>query len=241
MPAHSQRLRETVSLMRGTLGSLIREVWFHPRLGELYPEFLFAMYGVTASSSPAMRMAAERCFARAADDPLAAWLGAYYQEHAEEEQGHEQWLLADLASLGTARERVLARQPYVSVAALVGAQYYWMLHVHPIAYLGYIAVLEAPALLDFLEETSVRTGIPLSSMSGHVMHARLDPGHVAEFDAALDRLPLTTQHQDLITVSAIATISHLEKVFADILEHFARTDRPADPANLFTTAVPVLK
>jgi hypothetical protein len=227
--------------MRGTLSSLIREVWFHPRLGELYPEFLFAMYGVTASSSPAMRMAADRCSARAAEDPLAAWLAEYYQEHAAEERGHEEWLLADMASLGIARERVLQRPPYVSVATLVGAQYYWMLHVHPIAYLGYIAVLEAPALLDFLEETSARTGIPLSSMTGHVMHAKLDPGHVAEFDATLDRLLLTTQHQDLITVSAIATISHLENVFVEILEHFARIDEPTSRANLFTSAIPVLK
>jgi len=240
MPAHSQRLRETVSLMRGTLSSLIREVWFHPRLGELYPEFLFAMYGVTASSAPAMRMAAERCHAMGDDDPLATWLGSYYLEHAEEEQGHEQWLLADLAALGVSPERVLQRPPYVSVAALVGAQYYWMLHLHPIAYLGYIAVLEAPALMDFLEEVSARTGIPLSAMSGHVMHATLDPGHVAEFDATLDALPLTEQHQDLITVSAIATISHLENVFADILEHFERIGDPASRATIFTAAVPAL-
>jgi hypothetical protein len=176
----------------------------------------------------------------AANDPLASWLGNYYLEHAEEEQGHEQWLLADLEGLGIPRERVLARVPYVSVAALVGAQYYWMLHVHPIAYLGYIAVLEAPALIEFLEEVSARTGIPLSSMSGHVMHARLDPGHVEEFDATLDSLTLTERHRDLITVSAIATISHLENVFSDVLEHFARIGDPARASTIFTSAVPVL-
>ena len=235
MPAHSQRLRETISLMRGRLSSLIHEVWFHPRLSELYPEFLFAMYGVTLSSAPAMRAAADRCSAMIASDPLAPWLRDYYLEHAEEEAGHEQWLLADLASLGVPRERVLERLPYASVAALVGVQYYWMFHVHPIAYLGYIAVLEAPALMEFLEEVSCRTCIPLSSMSGHVMHAMLDPGHVADFDAALDALPLMQHHQDLITVSAIATIAHLENVFSDILEHFERVGDPARAATIFTS------
>ena len=240
MPTSSQRLRGTISLIRGRLTSLIRDVWFHPRFKELYPEFLFAMYGVTASSAPAMRLAAERCGALAADDPFAGWLQAYFLEHAEEEQSHEEWLMADLNSLGVSRERVLERLPYTSVAALVGSQYYWILHVHPIAYLGYIAVLEAPALIEFLEEVARSNGIPLSSMSGHVMHATLDPGHVAEFDATLDRLPLTQQQQDLITVSAIATVAHLESVFADLLEHFARIEQPARVASIFTSSSPVL-
>lgn len=240
METHSQRLRKTVSLVRGRLSSLIREVWLHPRLSDLYPEFLFSIYGVTVSSAPAMRVAAERCSVAVANDPLAAWLRDYYVEHAEEESGHEQWLLKDLASLGVSRERVLQRLPYTSVAGLVGAQYYWMFHVHPIAYLGYIAVLEAPAEMQFLDEVSVRTGIPLSSMSGHVMHARLDPGHVADFDTALDSLPLLPHHRDLITVSAIATIGHLENVFSDILEHFERVADPASAATIFTSsAVPL--
>lgn len=234
MTTHSQRLRETVALVRGRLNSLIHEVWIHPRLSELFPEFLFAMYGITVASAPAMRAAAMRCSVLDNADPLAAWLRQYYLEHADEESGHEQWLLDDLASFGIARNLVLQRLPYQSVAALVGVQYYWMFHVHPIAYLGYISVVEEPAAMEFLETTSRRTGIALSSMSGHVMHARLDPDHVAEFDAALDALPLTQQHRDLITVSAIATVAHLENVFSDILEHFERISDSASAATIFT-------
>ena len=233
MTTHSQHLRERISLVRGRLNSLIREVWFHPRLSELFPEFLFAMYGITVASAPAMQAAAARCSALA-DDPLDAWLHLYFLEHAEEESGHEHWLLDDLASFGIPRDQVLQRLPYPSVAALVGVQYYWMLQVHPIAYLGYIAVVEEPAAIEFLESVSRRTGIPLSSMSGHVMHARLDPDHVAEFDAALDSLPLLPHQQDLISVSAIATVAHLENVFSDILEHFERVSDPASAATIFT-------
>jgi hypothetical protein len=233
MTTHSQRLRERISLVRGRLNSLIREVWFHPRLSELFPEFLFAMYGITVASAPAMQAAATRCSALV-DDPLAAWLQQYYLEHAEEESGHEQWLLDDLASFGAPRDQVLRRLPYPTVAALVGVQYYWMFHVHPIAYLGYIAVVEEPASIEFLEAVSRRTGISLSSMSGHVMHAKLDPDHVAEFNAALDALPLLQHHQDLISVSAIATVAHLEHVFSDILEHFECVSDPASAATIFT-------
>ena len=240
MPTSSQRLRQTIALVRGPLTALIRDVWFHPRLGELYPEFLFAIHGVTASSAPAMRAAAERCTMLPADDPLATWLRDYFLEHADEEQGHEQWLEADLASFGVMQEKIRQRLPYPSVAALVGSQYFWMQHVHPIAYLGYIAVLEAPTVMEFLEEVSERTAIPLASMSGHVMHATLDPGHVAEFDRTLDLLPLTPQHQDLITVSAIQTVAHLEHVFSDILDHFERIEHPAQAGTIFTSSRPVL-
>ena len=236
----SQRLRRTITLIRGPLDARIHSVWFHPRLAENFPEFLFAMHGVTASSAPAMRLAAERAAALPVADSHRTWLSDYLLEHAEEEQGHETWLEADLASFGFGGDQVRGRLPYPSVAALVGAQYYWMLHVHPIAYLGYIAVLEAPTLIDFLEEVSARTGIPLSSMSGHVLHATLDPTHVAEFDAMLDQLELTPELQDLITVSAITTIARLEDVFSDILEHLDRADDPVQGATIFRAPSPVL-
>lgn len=240
MVTQSQRLRAVLSLAEARLVSLIHQVWFHPRLDALYPEFLFATYGLTLASAPAMRLAARGCEEAASSDPLHQWLKHYYQEHAEEEDGHAEWLLADLESLGVSRQRVLSRLPYPSVAALVGAQYYWMQHVHPIAYLGFIAVVEAPAQISLLQEVSLRTGIPLSSMSCHYRHAELDPGHVAEFDAALDSLPLTPAHQDLVTVSAITTIGHLERVFAEILEHFERIDDPSAAPTIFTATGSVL-
>jgi hypothetical protein len=183
-----------------------------------------------------MRTAARLCREQPGDDPLNHWLEQYYVEHADEEDGHADWLLDDLASLGISRDRVIERLPYASVVALVGSQYYWMHHVHPIAYLGYIAVIETPARVDFLQEVSRHTGIPLASMSCHYRHAQLDPGHVAEFHAALDSLPLSAAHQDLITVSAITTIGHLERVFEDILEHFQRIDDPSAATTIFSLA-----
>lgn len=239
MASHSLRLRSILSMAQPRLTSLIHDVWFHPRLRELYPEFLFATYGVTVSSAPAMRTAAELCASKDSG-PLELWLKDYYLEHAMEEEDHGKWLLEDLNSLGISRSRVFERIPYPSVAALVGSQYYWMKHVHPIAYLGFIAVLEAPTELQFLKEISDRSGIPWKSMSCHVRHAELDEDHIVEFDAMLDSLPLNTEHQDLITVSAISTIGYLEQVFSDVLEHFDRIGNPACATSIFTASKTVL-
>ena len=234
MPTNSQRLRSTLSLAAARLASLMHQVWFHPRLDALYPEFLFANYGLTVASAPAMRLAARCCLPLAPDDPLKQWLVDYYSLHADEEDGHAEWLLDDLASLGIPRENVLKRLPYPSIAAAVGAQYYWMQHVHPAAYLGFIVVVETPPDLQFLHDVSRRTGIPLSSMSCHYRHAQLDPEHIAEFDAALDSLPLTPRLQDLITISAITTIGRLEHVFTEALDHFHLIDKTGDSAAVFT-------
>ena len=233
----SHRLRATLRLARGRLTERIREVWYHPRLAELFPELLFATYGVTMASAPAMCMAAARC-EELVGDPLREPLRDYYLEHAEEEQGHGEWLLEDLASLGIRRDRAAQRLPYPTVAALVGSQYYWIQHVHPAAYLGYLAVLEQPAETAFLTEVHERTGIPLTSMSCHLRHAELDPAHVAEFDAVLDALPLMREQEELVAVSAIATIGHLENVFADILERFGRIGSPALCGTVFTASEP---
>lgn len=233
--SRSGRLRSALSLTRRRLTELIGQVWFHPRLGELYPEFLFALYGVTAASAPTMLVAAEQC-EQLGSDPLRDPLRAYYLEHAEEEREHGEWLLSDLASLGIDRERALKRLPYTGAAALVGSQYYWIRHVHPVAYLGYIAVVESPTDAGFLREVSERTGIPLSSMSCHLRHAELDPGHVAEFDAALDVFPLTKPQEELVVTSALATLTHLERLFVEILEHFERIDNPSLRPTIFTAS-----
>jgi hypothetical protein len=235
LSSRSRRLRSTLSLTRRRLTEWIGKVWFHPRLGELYPEFLFACYGVTAASAPAMLMAAQQC-EQLGNDPLREPLRAYYLEHAEEERDHGEWLLSDLASFGIDRERALRRLPYPSVAALVGSQYYWIRHVHPVAYLGYIAVVESPTDAGFLREVSERTGIPLASMSCHLRHAELDPGHVAEFDAALDVFPLTQQQEELVALSALSTLNHLEQMFTEILEHFERIGNPSLQDTIFTAS-----
>ena len=51
---------------------------------------------------------------------------------------------------GLCRDQVLSRLPSPTIAALVGSQYYWVRHVHPVGLLGYIAMFEGypPSRLD---------------------------------------------------------------------------------------------
>ncbi len=233
---HSRRLRRKIALASASLSGRIESFWTHPRLVELYPEFLFASYGVICASTPMLNAAADEAELRSGEDEVARILAPYLREHAEEEDGHDQWLLNDLEVCGVARERVLSRIAYPSAATLAGTQHFWVRHAHPVAILGYLAVLENPPSPAFLESVAERTGLPLEAMSAHLRHARLDVTHVAEFDAMLDGLPLTAAQTDVMTTSALTAVAHLDAFFRDLLEHFGRIENEALKRTIFTMA-----
>jgi len=149
------------------------------------------------------------------DEPLAAYL----EEHVDEELGHDETLLGDLELLGLPRQAVLERMPSPSVAALVGSQYYWILHYHPIAFLGFVALMEGfpptPALIQAL---MTRTGHPVEAFRTFAEHGELDPGHRERLDQTLDSLPLTPQHEIVMGVSAMSTAGVAADVVEEVLE-----------------------
>lgn len=217
--SHSRRLRSKIQLMRGEMDAVAETLWSHPRLREIYPEFLFRNHSVIRCSVPLMKNAAEECEKRLGKDPIAEGMLAYFRHHIPEETGHDDWVLDDLELLGYQRQDVLKRIPPPSAAALAGAQYYWIRHVHPVALLGFIAVLEGtPPDVAFFEATADRIGVPRKAFSNLLLHGKLDPQHRDDLNQALDSLPLTEEHHALMGVSAFQTISLLTRVVSEALQ-----------------------
>lgn len=216
---HSRRLRDKIRLVRGPLDEVAEQLWTHPRLREIYPEFLFRNHSVIRSSVPLMKAAAERCEKMLDSDPVAEGMLAYFQKHIPEETGHDEWVLDDLEVLGYRREDVLKRVPPLSAAELAGSQYYWIKHVHPVALLGFIAVLEGtPPDVEFFEQTADRIGLPRRAFSNLLLHGKLDPQHRDDLDHTLDALPLTERHHTLMGVSAIQTVALLTRVASEAVQ-----------------------
>ncbi|MFD5820571.1 iron-containing redox enzyme family protein [Streptomyces sp. NPDC127038] len=184
-----------------------------PGLADRYRRYLRAMHQVIRASVPLMERAAGRCEAMPRD-PVAGPLARYLRAHAEEERGHDGWLLDDAAAAGTAPDELTEAVPAPHVAALVGAQYYWVEHSHPVALLGYIAVLEgnapAPGLAGRLARES---GLPPAAFETVRLHADLDDGHTADLDLLIDRLPLDAAQRSLVAVSALHTVARLAELF----------------------------
>ena len=186
-----------------------------PRLPELWPEYLVVQHQIIRATVPLTRVALDRAN-ELGDDP--AGLAVYLELHVDEELGHDETLLDDLVLLGRERGEVLERMPSPAVASLVGAQYYWILHHHPVAFLGYVGVMEGYPPTDELVELLVaRTGFPREAFRTFSEHGELDPGHRDHLDRTLDALPLTERHEQVIGASAIATVGLATTALEELL------------------------
>jgi hypothetical protein len=137
-------------------------------------------------------------------DILAPSLRNYYRHHISEERNHDVWALEDLKTAGCDPDQVLSIVPSVEVARLVGAQYYWVQHHHPLMLLGYIAVLEAfPPSNTKIDEIRDHAGLPETSFRTVRIHGDLDPTHSAEIDETFDSLPLDNKHLEMVGLSVL--------------------------------------
>lgn len=216
-PAASTVLRIKLGLAAPALRAATAALWRPTGLRPRYVEYLYAMHGLIRASVPLLERAALRCAELPPGDRLAQPLQRYFEEHAAEERGHDDWLLADLAAAGADPAAALSRLPAPVVAELAGAQYYWVEHHHPVTLLGYILVLEgnapAPWLADRLAE---RTGLPGTAFRTVRDHAGIDTVHVAALDGLLDALPMTPAQQTAVAVSALCTADGVTRLFRQL-------------------------
>jgi len=217
--SNSALLHWKIRLAYPRLGVLAHHFWSRPDLAVLYPEFLFHLHTFIRSSVPMMLEGAELARDLGDDDPVGPILAEYLEHHAEEERGHDEWLVEDLEVLGVSRQEVMERLPSTAAAALVGSFYYWMRHVHPVALLSYLAVLEGnPPVVEELEKSRAIAGLPEESFRTLLRHARLDPHHRDDLNDLIDRLPLTARHHELLALSSFHTIEKVSLVLEQILD-----------------------
>ena len=214
----SVRLRRKIELVISPFASACAALLTHPRLRELWPEYLILQHAIIRATVPLTQAAAEQARGLAPADPLAAPLVRYLEEHIEEERDHDEDLLNDLELLGVDPATVLGRMPPPAVATLVGCQYYWLRHHHPLALLGYIALMEGyPPSPELVETLITRTGYRREAFRTFAEHAQLDPQHRQHLDETLDLLPLTAEHEAVLGVSAITTTALATRALEEML------------------------
>jgi pyrroloquinoline quinone (PQQ) biosynthesis protein C len=215
---NSHLIRTKISLFSAGLNKAAYEFWMHPEFASVYLEYLYQSHSIVRASVPLMEATLEVCRSkRYGDDPILQKFAAYLSLHIVEETGHDNWILNDAEAIGMDRRLILERIPKDTAKQMVGSQYYWIHHYHPVAMLGYIAVMEGtPPKTEFIEAVARRTGLPLDAFSSFLLHAKVDPRHRADLDALLDDLPLNEHHHALIGLSALETIKYLKTVLLDV-------------------------
>jgi hypothetical protein len=218
----SEQLERRRRLYSTRLWEASERLWHHTQIHAIYPHILFRMHCMARATLPLMEAAVTRLRSFPAGDPVAAGLLAYFVDHIPKERDHDDWILKDLEALGVDRREVLKRLPPLSVASMVGAQYYWIQHSHPVALLGYIVVVEGdtPTVAQ-IEATLERTGLRREAFRTYFRHAILEPEHNRAYDHLVDSLPLSEAHVAHIGVSMLHSAQEAARSAEEILASIA--------------------
>ncbi|MFJ6837192.1 iron-containing redox enzyme family protein [Streptomyces sp. NPDC091209] len=235
-------LRTVLGLVAPVLHRSAARLWQPQDLRARYLRYLVTMHTVIRASVPLMERAQAHCREAPGTDPAARPLGRYLSAHIPRERHHDSWLLRDMEAAGLHLGRELARPPSPEVARLVGAQYYWIDHFHPLCLLGYVAVLElnAPAapLIPWLAD---RTGLPPAAFDTLRLHAEIDGGHGTAVLGALDETAPAPQLRAAVRLSALHTVQALADVLNALTDATDRTGRPAEREDHRLDVFPSLK
>ena len=217
----STRLTKKIELALPGYGLPGRLLLEHPRARDVYPRYLAVGYHVSVAMIRLLETALARARELSREDEVAAGLVDYLERHLVDETHSPEpggAVLDDLSALGVHVEDFRARLPSPKIAELVGALYFWILHYHPVAVLGYVQLEAYHPDGGSVELLIERTGLPREAFGQLLLHAELDVGHAAEFREVLDSLPLEPRHEELIGLSTLHSMSCLMDALLEIVE-----------------------
>jgi hypothetical protein len=170
---------------------------------------------------PLMEAASDRAAELAPGDGVAAGLVPYLEKHIPEEMHGDVpggATLEDLRAFGVDTTALETAPPPAKVAALIGAQYFWIFHQHPVALLGLLELEAYHPHGPTLERLIEQTGLPRAGFRQLFLHAKLDVAHARDLHRVLDALPLEPRHEQLIGLSALQTIALLTDALLDVVD-----------------------
>ncbi len=126
--------------------------------------------------------------ARLAHDPM---LIAALDDYIEEETGHEQWILDDIAAAGGDAAAVAASAPAPATAAMVDHAYRVIRTGNPAAFFGMVFVLEGTSIAMASSGASAvqqALGLPPEAFRYLTSHGALDQDHMKFFARLMNRI-----------------------------------------------------
>ncbi|MBK1615747.1 biliverdin-producing heme oxygenase [Rubrivivax gelatinosus] len=123
--------------------------------------------------------------------PHHAWLEGPLDEYIEEEAGHDEWILEDIAACGADAEAVRHGQPGVATELMVAYAYDTIARRNPLGFFGMVLVLEGTSVALALHAAdAIQQGLALpdSAFSYLRSHGTLDQEHVQHFELLMDQI-----------------------------------------------------
>lgn len=140
------------------------------------------------------------------------WLRTAIGEYIEEEMGHQEWVLNDIAECGGDKEAVRASKTAETSASpateiMVAYAYDMIQRVNPVGFFGMVLVLEGTSTAVATqagEKLMTSLNLPKKAFSYLLSHGSLDISHVSFFESLMNQV---TDKNDQ------AIIIHSAKVF----------------------------
>lgn len=129
------------------------------------------------------------CGSRLGDE--YGWLRRAVADYVEEEIGHEEWILSDIAACGADPEQARRSRPGPATELMVAYAYHQIDRANPVAFFGMVHVLEGTSTaLATQAAGTIRQalGLPQEALTYLTSHGSLDLEHVAFFEALVNRL-----------------------------------------------------
>jgi hypothetical protein len=181
----------------------------HGNIGrETYIAYLTQAYHHVKHTVPLLMTAASRL------PDEKNWIRKAYAEYIEEEIGHEEWILGDIAKSGGDAGAAASSNPNAATELMVAFAYDMVSRRNPVAFLGMVFVLEGTSInLATQAADAIRQslGLPVEAFSYLLSHGSLDVKHMAFFEELVNRV------DDPIDRAAIVHMAKMMfKLFADV-------------------------
>jgi pyrroloquinoline quinone (PQQ) biosynthesis protein C len=150
-----------------------------------YIEFLSRAFH-HVKHTPSLLMA---CGARLSDD--REWLRAEVAQYAQEEIGHHEWILNDIAAAGGDAAAVRASKPEFNTELLVAYAYDTIMRRNPVGVFGMVYVLEGTSIslaTNVAQALQNALGLPANAFTYLTSHGALDVEHMGHFERLINRL-----------------------------------------------------
>jgi heme oxygenase len=139
------------------------------------------------------------CGARLGDGQ--EWLRSAVAHYIEEELGHHEWILDDIAAAGGDADAVRHSQPDFDTGVMVAYAYDTVMRRNPVGLFGMVYVLEgtsvslasnaARALQDALD-------LPPAAFTYLSSHGALDVEHIGDFEQLVNRLDMPEDRESVV-------------------------------------------
>jgi len=150
-----------------------------------------------------------------------AWLRSAVAEYIEEELGHEEWVLSDIAACGGDAEQVRHGRPHPATEMMVAYAYHQIDRGNPVAFFGMVHVLEGTSTALATQAAGTiqgALGLPQEAFSYLSSHGSLDLGHVAFFKDLMNRLAQPADQEAVIHCARM-----IYRLYGDIFRSLPRS------------------